>query len=62
MLETYLPVALLLLGLLLLFPGVRSTLTKAGRGAFYLTALVAILGWALLKSFVVLGARRLFRN
>lgn len=59
MLETLVPIALLLLGALLLFPDTRSSLSRAGRGAFYLTALVAILGWALLKSVFVLGGRRL---
>lgn len=59
MLETLVPIALLLLGLLLFIPGFRSTVSRAGRGAFYLSALVAILGWALLKSLFVLGGRRL---
>lgn len=45
---------------ILLFPKAGTTLSRWGRGLFYLSALVAILSWTLLKSCFVLTGRRLF--
>jgi hypothetical protein len=45
-----------------LFPRFGLTLERWAKGLFYGMALLVILGWALLKSLVVLGWRRLLRQ
>lgn len=53
----YLVLALLTAGLL--FPRLGHTMKRWGKGLFYGSALLAILGWTLLKSVFVLFGRRL---
>ena len=45
---------------ILLFPRAGGAVSRWSKGLFYLSALVAILSWTLLKSCFVLGGRRLF--
>jgi hypothetical protein len=42
-----------------LFPGFRESARRGSKTVFYGTALIAVVGWTLLKSVFVLAGRRL---